>query len=174
MMKVALIAAIGKNNELGQNNRLLWHLHEDMQFFKSTTIGYYVIMGRKSFESIPPKYKPLPNRVNVIISRNPDYMYEECYTCSSIQEAIQLAEERGEEQVFITGGGEIYKQSLAEGLVDEMYLTHVDAAFPDADVHFPEFASEEWESVELHNFDADSQNEFPFRIVHYTKKSKEN
>lgn len=171
-MTVSLIAAIGKNRELGRNNQLLWHLHEDMQFFKNTTTGYYVIMGRKSFESIPPKYRPLPNRVTVIISRNPDYMYEECYTCGNIREAIQLAEERGEDRVFITGGGEIYRQALADDLVDEMFLTHVQAEFADADVFFPEFRSEDWESHELHHFERDSQNEFPYSITHYVRKSK--
>jgi dihydrofolate reductase len=170
-MIVAIIAAIGENRELGRNNQLLWHLNEDMQFFKRTTSGYYVIMGRKSFESIPPKYRPLPNRVNVIISRNPDYMYEECYTCGSIGEAVELAKERGEEIAFITGGGEIYRQALQEGLVQEMFLTHVNATFPNADVFFPEFSTDEWEQHELQKIEADSQNEFSFRIVHYKKKS---
>jgi dihydrofolate reductase len=168
-MTVIMIAAIGENRELGKDNQLLWHLHEDMQFFKRVTTGYYVIMGRKSFESIPPKYKPLPNRTNVIISRNPDYMYEECYTCSSIQEAVALAETHGETEIFITGGGEIYRQALAEGIVDEMYLTHVKASFPDADVFFPEWKDQEWNKEELQTLEADSQNEFPFRIVHYKK-----
>ncbi len=169
-MRIKLIAAIGENRELGRNNELLWHLTEDMQFFKNTTSGYYVIMGRKSFESIPPKYRPLPNRINVIISRNPDYMYEECYTCGSLQEATELAESHGETEVFIIGGGEIYRQALTDGIVDEMYLTHVKASFPDADVFFPEWRDEEWSKEELLKIDADSLNEFPFSVVHYKKK----
>jgi dihydrofolate reductase len=168
-MTVILIAAIGENRELGRNNELLWHLHEDMQFFKNTTLGYHVIMGRKSFESIPPKYRPLPNRTTVIISRNPDYLYEECYTCGSISEALELVDSHGETEAFITGGGEIYRQALADDVVDEMYLTHVRATFQDADVFFPQWNDSEWEKKEIGSFEADSQNEFAFRIVHYRK-----
>ncbi|MBL0314790.1 MAG: dihydrofolate reductase [Flavobacteriales bacterium] len=111
-VRIAIIAAIGKNHELGRNNELLWHLNEDMQFFKETTVDHYVIMGRKSFESIPKKFRPLPNRVNVIISRNPDFMYEECYTCGSLEEAIELAGVNEEPLAFIIGGGEIYRQAI--------------------------------------------------------------
>lgn len=170
-MKVALIAAIGKNNELGRNNDLLWHLGEDMQFFKETTWGHYVIMGRKSFESIPPKYRPLPNRVNVIISRNEDYMVEECYTCTTLEEAIALARDNGEERVFITGGGQIYKLALEKGLVDEMYLTHVDASFDDADTFFPAYDEAQWTKKPLRNALGGTLNEFPFDIYLYEKNN---
>lgn len=168
-MSVALIAAIGQNRELGKNNELLWHLAEDMQFFKETTTRHYVIMGRKSFESIPPKYRPLPNRVNVIISRNEDYMVEECYTCGTVEEALELAKDNGEERVFITGGGQIYQLALDRNLVDEMYITHVEASFQDADVHFPAFDESHWEKTPLRKVLADTQNEFPFEIIHYKK-----
>lgn len=168
--KVALIAAIGANFELGRNNELLWHLNEDMQFFKQQTRKHYVIMGRKSFESIPKKYRPLPDRVNIIISRDPDYMYEECYTFTNLQEALQMARENGEDKVFIIGGGEIYKMALEQNLVDEMYLTHVHATFENADVHFPAFDSSLWNKSPLQSIKADSQNEFDFDICFYEKK----
>jgi dihydrofolate reductase len=169
-VRIAIIAAIGKNHELGRNNELLWHLNEDMQFFKETTVDHYVIMGRKSFESIPKKFRPLPNRVNVIISRNPDFMYEECYTCGSLEEAIQLAGINEEPMAFIIGGGEIYRQAIEKNLVDEMFLTMVDAAFPDADTWFPKFDHIQWDKELIRTIPVDSQNEFACEIWHFRKK----
>lgn len=169
-MKVVIIAAIGKNNELGKNNQLLWHLSEDMQFFKETTMHHHVMMGRKSFESIPPKYRPLPYRVNIIISRNPDYMWEECYTCSSLEEAIELSRENGEDSTFLVGGGQIYALGLEKELITDMYLTHVDATFNDADVFFPNFDESKWEKTPVFTGLASTVNEFAFEIYHYRKK----
>ena len=168
--KVILIAAVGKNLELGKDNSLLWHLHEDMRFFKETTIGHTVVTGRKSFESIPPKYRPLPERTNIILSRNPDYLYEECYTVASLEEAMEIAVSQGEIKVFIIGGGEIYRMALANDVVDEMYLTHVEAAFPDADTFFPEVQMEHWETEQIMRIASDSVNEFPFVVLHYKRK----
>jgi dihydrofolate reductase len=169
--RVALIVAMGQNREIGCNNDLMWHLRTDMLFFRDTTMGYFVIMGRKNFDSIPPKYKPLHGRVNVIISRNPDFMYEECYTCSSLDEALEIAASNGEEKVFVIGGGQIYTMAMEAGYVDEMYITHVDAAFPHADVFFPDFNSNEWHRNSIMSAKADIQNEFNFEIFHYTKAS---
>lgn len=169
--KVIIIAAIGKNFELGKDNTLLWHLHEDMRFFKETTLGHTVVTGRKSFESIPPKYRPLPERTNIILSRNPDYMYEECYTVTSLDEAMDIALSQGEIKVFIIGGGEIYKLALDHDFVDEMYLTHVDASFADADTFFPQFNSELWEAEQIMAIASDSMNEYPFVVKHYKRKT---
>lgn len=168
--KVIVIAAIGKNFELGKDNALLWHLQEDMRFFKETTMGHTVVTGRKSFESIPPKYRPLPNRTNIILSRNPDYLYEECYTATSLEEAMEIAVSQGEINLFIIGGGEIYRMSLANDFVDEMFLTHVDATFADADTFFPTFAEEDWDTTEILKIAADSVNEFPFIVRHYIRR----
>ncbi len=167
--KVAIIAAIGENRELGRNNELLWHLNEDMQFFKQQTRMHYVIMGRKSFESIPKKYRPLPERVNIIISRDPEYMFEECYTFSNIQDAIEMANVNGEYKAFIIGGGEIYKIAMEANLVDEMFLTHVHASFDDADVFFPAIDESKWKKKLVNSIQSDSLNEFPFDIYHYEK-----
>lgn len=168
--KVIVIAAVGKNLELGKDNALLWHLHEDMRFFKETTIGHTVVTGRKSFESIPPKYRPLPERTNIILSRNPDYLYEECYTVASLEEAMEIAVSQGEIKVFIIGGGEIYRMALANDVVDEMYLTHVEATFADADTFFPLFQLDQWESEQIMSISSDSVNEFPFVVRHYKRK----
>jgi dihydrofolate reductase len=168
--KVAMIVAMGINQEIGSNNDLMWHLREDMMFFKETTMGYFVVMGRKNFDSIPAKYKPLHGRVNVIISRNPDFMFEECYTCQSIQEAIDIAMANGEEKVFVIGGGQIYNMALEQGLVDEMYITRVNAAFPQADVFFPSIVEDQWNKELIKEIKADIQNEFDCAIYHYVKK----
>lgn len=169
-MKTILVAAIGEKNELGKDNTLLWHLQSDMRFFKELTTGHYVVMGRKSFESIPKKFRPLPNRVNVIISRNPEFMFEECYTCASLHESITLAEEHGEETVFIIGGGQIYAQALAGDFIDEMYITHVKASFDDADVFFPEIHPGAWKVEAVRSQPANADNQYAFEILHYIKR----
>nr|AIA13853.1 Dihydrofolate reductase [uncultured bacterium] len=168
-MKLCIVAAIGENRELGKDNHLLWHLAEDMRFFKEVTMRHYVIMGRKSFESIPAKYRPLPDRVNVIISRDPDYMVEECYTCTSLEEGMRLAEENGEQRAFLIGGGQIYKLAMDADMVDEMYITHVHGSFPDAQVYFPEFDETQWRKTAVKSMVADLQNQFSFDIYLYEK-----
>jgi len=168
-MKVCIVAAIGENLELGKDNQLLWHLAEDMRFFKELTSRHYVIMGRKSFESIPKKYRPLPDRTNVIISRDPEYMFEECYTCTSLDEALSLPAENGELAAFVIGGGEIFRLALEQDVVDEMYLTHVNASFPDAEIFFPAYDASQWNKTHIKSIVADSQNQFGFDIFHYEK-----
>ena len=167
---IILIAAIGKNNELGRNNDLLWKLKSDMSFFKSTTSGHWVIMGRKSWESLPPRFRPLPNRVNGVVSRNTDFQAEGAHVFTNLQLAIEKAQHSNAEKVFIIGGAQIYSQSLIENLVDEMYLTHVDAAFDDADVFFPVLEETNWDIQEIGHFVADENNEHSGTFFHYRKK----
>jgi dihydrofolate reductase len=167
---VILIAAIGKNNELGRNNDLLWRLKSDMNFFKSTTSGHWVIMGRKSWESLPPRFRPLPNRFNCVVSRNADFQAEGAHLFSNVQSAIERARQSNAEKVFIIGGAQIYNQSLQENLADEMYLTHVDATFDDADVFFPNVEKSAWDIQEIGRFEADDNNEYSGTIFHYRKK----
>lgn len=130
-MSISIIAAIGKNNELGKNNDLIWHFKEDMKFFKETTMGGSVIMGRKTFESLP---KALPGRQNVVISSNPDYKAEGAVVADGVKEAIALCEK---ENIFCIGGGSVYKAFLP--FAEKLYLTEINAECPDADVYFPKF-----------------------------------
>ena len=167
---IILIAAIGKNNELGKNNDLLWRLKSDMNFFKSTTSGHWVIMGRKSWESLPARFRPLPHRVNCVVSRNTEFQAEGAHLFSSLHSAIEKALESGAEKAFIIGGAQIYREALADGLVNEMYLTHVDAAFEDADVFFPTIDDDAWEKQEVGHFESDENNEFSGSFFHYRKK----
>ena len=130
-MSLSMIAAIGKNNELGKNNDLIWHFREDMQFFKATTMGHPVMMGRKTFESLP---KALPGRRNIVITQNREYTAEGAEVACSLEEAVALA---GEGEAFIIGGGSIYTAALP--LCDKLYLTEIDAECPEADTFFPAF-----------------------------------
>lgn len=132
-MAISMIAAVGKNLELGKNNDLIWHFKEDMKFFKETTMGHPVIMGRKTFESLP---KALPGRKNIVISANPEYKADGAEVVSSVEEAIKLAEAENTE-AFVIGGGRIYTEFLP--YADDLYLTEINAECPDADTYFPEF-----------------------------------
>lgn len=132
-MTISIIAAIGKNRELGKNNKLLWNIPEDLNHFRKITAGHAVIMGRKTHESIG---RALPKRINIVITRDSNYKSEVCTVCTSLNEALDFAKKSGETEAFIIGGGEIYKQAI--GLADKLYLTLVDGSF-DADTFFPEY-----------------------------------
>jgi dihydrofolate reductase len=168
--RIILIAAIGKNRELGKNNDLLWRLKSDMNFFKSTTSGHWVIMGRKSWDSLPERFRPLPNRTNCVVSRNEDFQAEGAHVFFNLHTAIDRARNSAAEKIFIIGGAQIYHQSLTESLVDEMFLTHVDASFNDADVFFPEIEKSHWETEEIGHFAKDENNEYSGTFIHYRKK----
>ena len=170
LSSIILIAAIGKNQELGRNNDLLWRLKSDMQFFKTLTSGHWVIMGRKSWESLPPRFRPLPNRTNAVVSRNADFSAEGGHVFSNLQSAIDEARNSQAEKIFIIGGAQIYRQALEENVVDEMYLTHVEGSFGDADVFFPKIENVDWKIEELGRFEMDESNEFSGTFFHYKKK----
>ena len=165
-----LIAAIGKNHELGRNNDLLWRLKSDMQFFKTLTSGHWVIMGRKSWESLPVRFRPLPNRTNAVVSRNADFVAEGAHVFGNLRSALDQARTSQAEKIFIIGGAQIYRQALEENVVDEMYLTHVDGTFNDADVFFPTIENSDWEIKEFGRFEKDESNEFSGIFFHYLKK----
>ena len=133
---ISIIAAIGKNRELGKDNKLLWHIPEDFKRFKTLTSGHIVIMGRKTFESIG---KPLPNRANIVVTKNQAWTALGCTVCYSLEEAIEKAKKNlpAGRQVFIIGGAEIYKQGIQ--YADKLYLTLVNQEYPEADAFFPDY-----------------------------------
>ncbi len=137
--RVSMIAAIGENRELGRDNKLLFDIPEDMKFFRETTRGKPVIMGRKTAEHLVEFYTkgPLPGRRNIVVTRNPDYVLEGFTVVSRIEDAITIAKEDDTDEIFIIGGGEIYTLGLP--LADRLYLTIVDGAY-DADAFFPEYS----------------------------------
>lgn len=167
-MKTALIVAMDRKQGIGKNNDLLWHLPADMQFFKTTTSGHIVVMGRKNFESIPERFRPLPNRENVILTRNKAYSASDCVVFHSLEACLESYQSETERTVFIIGGGQIYAEALALDCIDEMYITQVDHTF-DADTFFPELALNKWDSKLLVEHAKDEKNQFDFSIHHYSK-----
>ena len=144
-MKVSLIVAAAENGVIGKDNDLIWHLPKDMRFFKETTLNHHVIMGRKNFESIPHKYRPLPNRTNIILTRKTDYKADGCVVVNSVETALEIAKENGDKEPFIIGGGQIYKLALEANLVDKIYLTKVHHAY-DGDTFFPKLGNN-WKEI---------------------------
>jgi len=160
-----MIAVVGKNFELGKNNRLLCHLPADLKRFKTITSGYPVIMGDKTWESLP--IKPLPNRRNIVITLNKNANYEHCELVHTIEDTVTLVE--NEEKAFIIGGATIYKLFIDS--IDTLYLTHVDANFDDADVFFPNVDFTQWKLIEEEVYEKDEKNEFGMRFRIYSKVS---
>lgn len=134
LAKISIISAVGRNREIGKNNTLLWNLPEDLKHFKEKTSGHPVIMGQKTYESIG---RALPDRTNIILSKEPNLKIDGCIVCDSIDEAIREARKHDDAEIFIIGGGSIYAQTI--GLADKLYLTLVDADY-DADTFFPDYA----------------------------------
>ena len=168
-MIVSLIVAISNNKVIGKNNQLIWNLPKDMKFFMDTTLGHPVIMGRKNFESIPEKFRPLKNRTNIIITRNKNYEALDCKVVHSIKESLKCMD-FGNEEVFVIGGGEIYRKFLELDLIDKMYITHIDEFF-DGDTFFPDFNLDNWISKEILNHQKDDENPHNFKVIEYYKKN---
>lgn len=166
-MRRSIIVARADNGVIGKDNELIWHMPHDLKFFKETTSGHYVLMGRKSFESVG---KPLPNRLNIIITRNPDYAAEGALVVHSLKDALVLAEQQKQQEVFILGGGEIYRQALEQQLVDRIYLTEIKGSF-DGDTYFPELDESQWQETHREEYQADHKNPHDYAFVTLEKKS---
>lgn len=172
-MKIAIIVAMDMNRGIGKNNDLLWHLPADMKFFKETTTDNIVVMGRKNYESIPEKYRPLPHRENVILTRNKDFKAEGCHVFHSFDEVLTHYADEEDRTMFIIGGGEIYKEALDKDIVDEMYITKVEKAY-EADTFFPEINLRDWRRSKIMTMPEDKQHEAEFDIWKYEILSGEN
>ncbi|MDR0384884.1 MAG: dihydrofolate reductase [Prevotellaceae bacterium] len=159
---LAVIAAVDENNAIGKENRLLWHITEDLQHFKSITGGHPVIMGRKTFESIG---KALPGRINIIISRNPQFSATGCHVSSSLKEAIAIASE-ADENIFVIGGVSVYREAI--DIADTIYLTVVHSRY-EADTFFPEIPANEWVEVERTDFEKGKDFNCPFSFLKLKK-----
>jgi len=159
---ITIIAAIAKNNALGKDNKLIWYLPADLKRFKKVTLGHHIIMGRKTFESLG---KPLPNRTTIIITRNKNYTQHGCIVVNSLNEAIEATKE--DENPYILGGAEIYKQAL--DIADKLDLTFVHQNF-EADVFFPEIDFNIWKETSREDFNSDEKNKFNYSFVTYLRK----
>lgn len=153
MKQLSIIVAIAKNYAIGKDNKLLWHISDDLKRFKQLTTGNVIIMGKKTYESLP--VKPLPNRTSIVITDIADETFENCITAYSIEDAIAKAS--AEKENFIIGGGSIYKQFMQH--VSKLYLTTVDLSF-NADTFFPEIDFSEWKTLEEETLESGGKNEF--------------
>ena len=165
-MKISIIAAIGKNNELGAANALLWHLSDDLKTFKKITLGHCIIMGRKTFESIG---KALKGRINIVVTTQ-KIDFPDIYTAIDLNHAIETARLNGDTEAFIIGGGQIYNYAI--DLADRLYLSFVNAQFTNADIFFPKINLDEWNLISSDNFSKNENNEFDFVFNVYERKMK--
>lgn len=159
---VSIIVAIAENGTIGDKNSLLWHIKEDMRFFRTTTSGHAVIMGRKTFESLGSK--PLPKRRNIVITRQ-DVEFEGALTAHSLDEAIRLAE--GDEQIFVIGGAQIYAEAL--NVVDRLYITYVERSY-EGDTQFPEIDYSQWRLVATERHERGEEFDSPFEFRTYDRR----
>lgn len=160
---ISIIVAIAENNAIGKDNQLLWHISNDLKRFKRITKGHGVIMGKKTYESLPKV--PLPNRTNIVISDHPSDHFEGCITVFSIEEAMEKCKD--DDEAFVIGGGSIYKQLLP--FAEKLYITKVHKEF-DADTFFPSVNYDEWELIESEKVVNDDQNDFNYSFLTYIRK----
>lgn len=166
---VKLIVAKASNDVIGKDNDLIWHLPADMRFFTQTTKGHIVVMGRRNWDSIPIKYRPLSERINVVISRNNNFHSSDCICFSSIEDAIEHFKNEKTKDLFIIGGGQIYRDALEKDLIDEMLVTHIDSDF-DGDTWFPAIDANLWNKELILSHPKDEKNPYTFHVWKYTKK----
>ena len=163
-MIISSIVAVAENRVIGSDNDIPWRLSTDLKYFKKKTTGHHIIMGRKSFLSIG---KPLPNRTNVIVTRDPFFIASNCIVVHSIPEAIEVARSRGETEAFITGGGMIYEKTME--LVNRLYITEVNAQ-PEGDVYFPEIDFSQWKLMSEDPRQKGERDDHDFNFKIYERK----
>lgn len=165
-MTLSLVVAATENNVIGKDNRLLWRLPNDLAFFKNTTWGMPVIMGRKTFDSLG---KPLAGRTNIVITRQGDWQREGTIVVHNLEEAIREAAALDTREVFVIGGGQVYEEAMP--LAGRVYLTRVMTEL-EGDTFFPELRQEDWELQSRRSFPADEKHAYPYRFETWQKKEK--
>ena len=164
-MKIIQLVAKAQNNVIGKDNQLIWKLSADLKRFKNLTSGNYILMGRKTFDSLG---RPLPNRTHLIITRNPEFKAPEGhYAFRSVEEAVIFCHKLAVEKLYIIGGGQIYKETLP--ICDVLEITEVHAS-PFGDTFYPDIDPKIWKEVEREDFQADEKNEFDYSFVTYQKR----
>ena len=159
---ISIIVAVARNGVIGDRNRLIWHISEDLRRFKAITTGHPVIMGRKTFESLG---RPLPNRINVVVTRQTGYRAEGCVVAGSLEDAIRRFDPS--EEIFVIGGAQIYAQALP--LAGRFYLTRVFHAY-EGDTHFPAWNDAEWRLVSSESFASGANYPYPFAFETYERR----
>lgn len=160
-MKISMIAAMAHQRIIGKDQKMPWYLPADLAFFKKTTMGSPILMGRKTYESIG---RPLPGRLNLVVTRNPALKIEGCEVVTSLDEAMAVAKEKSSEsnEVFITGGSHLYESFLDKA--DRLYLTMIDADL-EGDTYFPDYMQYKWQEVERIEHSADKKNSYPYSFI---------
>ena len=161
-----MIAALSRNRVIGRDNDLPWKLPDDMKFFMETTRGHHVIMGRKYYDSIPKKFKPLPDRTNIVVTRQSDLEAPGCIVVNAVEKGIEIARNNNEGETFIIGGAEIYKLSLP--YATKMILTEIKADV-EGDTYFPKFNSGEWKETSRQHHAKDERHMYAFDFVVYER-----
>jgi dihydrofolate reductase len=161
---ISLIVAAANNNAIGKSNQLLWHLPKDLKFFKNKTWGMVVVMGRKTYESVD---KPLPGRINIVITTNTEWKAEGVWVAKDLDDAWAQAETTNCKEIFIIGGGEIYKQVMPKA--DKIYMTRVDADL-DGDTFFPAINESEWKLIAADDFKKDDKHAYDFSFQTWVRK----
>lgn len=165
-MIISHIAAMAENRVIGKDNDLPWRLPDDMKFFMQTTKGHHVIMGRKNYDSLHDKFKPLPHRTNIVVTRQKNFTAPGCIVVNSVDEAIDIAKKNNEQEAFVIGGAEIYKLTLP--FTNRIYLTEIHASVK-GDTFYPEFSKSEWKEVSRIPHSADERHPFSFDFVIYER-----
>ncbi len=163
-MTISLIVAASTNNAIGKNNQLLWHLPNDLKFFKNTTWGMTIVMGRKTYESVN---KPLPGRINIVVTRQSGWSAETVIVATGLEDALQKAKDTNCKEAFIIGGGEIFNQAIE--LADKIYMTRVYADL-DGDTFFPAIDENKWKLVSNVDFGADERHAYAYSFQTWEKK----
>lgn len=162
---ISIIVAVSEDRGIGKDNELLWHISEDLKRFKKLTFGNTVIMGKKTWESLP--RRPLPGRKNIVLTDNSQETIEYSVTAYSIEDALSKCVQ--DEEIFVIGGGSIYRQFMP--IADRLFITHVHNKAP-ADIYFPEIDLNIWEIIEKEEFKADKNNNIPYTYIIYERKKK--
>jgi dihydrofolate reductase len=158
-MKISIIVAVSKNGTIGQKGKIPWHLPEDLKRFKKITIGHHLIMGRKTYESIG---HPLPDRTNIVITRDPKLKIKKCIIAHSLKKALWIAQDAGEKEVMVIGGEPIYK--LALPLADKIYLTKIKHNFR-GDTFFPKINTKKWQEISRQSYPKNERNSFSYDFI---------
>ena len=163
-MIISAIVAMNPDGLIGDQNKIPWHLPADLKYFKKITLGHHILMGRKCFDSIG---KSLPGRKNIVVTKNPTFIVTDCIITNSIEEGILIAQQNKEEEMFIIGGGEIYRQSMH--LVNKLYLTMVQFS-GSGDVFFPQIDYNEWSLISDEKHTSDDKNNYDYSFLIYKRK----
>lgn len=164
-MEIAMIAAVAANGVIGKNNDLVWNLPDDMKYFMNTTKGHHIILGRKNYESLPPKFRPLPNRTNIVVTRQPSLNLTNTVVVNSLKQAFDYS--KNQNKIFVIGGGQIYKQAFP--FADTLYITEIHESF-DGDTFFPEYDKNDWEEISRTFHPKDQRHAHAFDFVVYQRK----